>query len=111
MQFGAKPLNDPNHYEVYLRENGFEIPTVKKRFAGKNPGTWRQEMFALHDGPVESCIEYFVAEETIRVMNMLVENDRPFFMDQLLGAAYALSGARTVFLDVQPRRHYRIISR
>ena len=80
LQFGAGPLNTPNHYEVYLRENGFDIPTVKKRFSGQNPPTSRQEMFALHDGPVESCIEYFVAQETIRVMEDMAAGDKPFFM-------------------------------
>ena len=65
---------------MYLRENGFEIPTVSKRFVGTNPSNQAQEMFALHEGPVESCIEYFVAEETNRVITELAGGDEPFFL-------------------------------
>ncbi len=78
--YNAPPHNSPNHYEVYLRENGFEIPTVKERFVGANPNCNTQEMFALHDGPVESCIEYFVAEETIRILEQFDGGDQPFFL-------------------------------
>lgn len=80
LQFGAAPLNKPNHYEEYLKEKGFDIPTVSHRFVGTNPGCNTQEMFALHEGPVESCIEYFVADEAIRVMESLNTQDKPFFL-------------------------------
>ena len=80
LQFGAGPTNKPNHYETYLKERGLDIPTVSARFVGVNPSNQAQEMFALHGGPVESCIEYFVAEETIRVMEQLVGTNRPFFL-------------------------------
>jgi arylsulfatase A-like enzyme len=80
LQFGARPMKGPNHYESYLRENDFEIPTVTNRFVGTNPTNQSQEMFALHDGPVESSIDYFVAEEAIRVMNELNDGDDPFFL-------------------------------
>lgn len=80
LRFGAKPLSEPNHYEVYLKERGFDLPTVSHRFVGTNPSNQDQEMFALHEGPVDSCIEAFVAEETIRVMEALADGDRPFFL-------------------------------
>jgi len=80
LKFGAAPLNKPNYYEEYLKEKGFDIPTVKEGFIGTNPGCNTQEMFALHDGPVESCIEYFVADEAIRVMESLNSQDKPFFI-------------------------------
>jgi arylsulfatase A-like enzyme len=80
LQFGAAPLNKPNHYEGYLKEKGFDIPTVSNRFVGTNPGCNTQEMFALHNGPVESCIEYFVADEAINVMESLNTQDKPFFL-------------------------------
>ena len=80
LQFGAGPLNEPNHYEVYLKERGLDIPTVSHRFVGTNPTNQGQEMFALHNGPVESCIEYFVAEETNRVMEQLASGNQPFFV-------------------------------
>ena len=80
LQFGAGMRNSPNHYEVYLKERGFNIPTVSHRFVGTNPSNQAQEMFALHEGEVESCIEYFVAEETIRVMEQLAGGESPFFI-------------------------------
>lgn len=79
LTFGAKPIGG-NPYVAYLDENGFGRPQVKNRFTGANPGTSTQEMFALHDGPVESCIEHFVAAETVRVMEELAQDDEPFFI-------------------------------
>lgn len=80
LRFKAAPDNETNHYEMYLKERGFELPTVSHRFVGKNPTNQDQEMFALHEGPVESCIEYFVAEEAIRVIGELANEEEPFFM-------------------------------
>ena len=77
--YAGGPLNKPNWYEVYLDEGGFGRPEVKERFVGTNPGCNTQEMYALHDGPVESCIEYFVAEETIRILEQFSGQDEPFF--------------------------------
>ena len=79
LQFGAKPLTG-NPYADYLQERGFDLPTVTERYVGTNPGCSAQEMYALHNGPVESCIEYFVAEETIRVMQSLQQQEEPFFL-------------------------------
>ncbi|MEZ4638709.1 MAG: sulfatase-like hydrolase/transferase [Caldilineaceae bacterium] len=67
-------------YAEYLQERGFDLPTVSHRYVGTNPGCQTQEMFALHEGPVESCIEYFVAEETIRLIDELGGGDEPFFI-------------------------------
>lgn len=79
LQFGAKPRTG-NPYADYLHERGFELPTVSHRYVGTNPGCSAQEMYALHEGPVESSIEYFVAEETIRVMREVAAGDQPFFL-------------------------------
>ena len=82
LQFGAKPKTG-NPYADYLRERGMELPTVSHRYVGTNPGCQDQEMFALHNGPVESCIEYFVAEETMRVIDDLTppgDDEKPFFI-------------------------------
>lgn len=81
LQFGAVPRTG-NPYADYLRERGMELPTVSHRYVGTNPGCQDQEMFALHNGPVESCIEYFVAEETIRVIDDLTKpgDEQPFFL-------------------------------
>lgn len=85
LQFGARPLTG-NPYADYLREKGFELPTVSRRYVGTNPGCQDQEMFALHNGPVESSIEYFVAEDTIRVIDELTapdnaaDEEQPFFI-------------------------------
>lgn len=77
--FDEPPLNKPNHYEDYLRENGYS-PKVSRGFFGTNPGCQGQEMFALHEGPVESSIEYFVAKELIRVLEEMSGREEPFFL-------------------------------
>ena len=80
LQFGAKPRGH-NPYADYLKERGFDPPpTVSHRFVGTNPSNQAQEMFALHEGPVESCIEYFVAEEAIRVLDEVATDEEPFFL-------------------------------
>jgi len=81
LQFGLPPKNKPNHYEEYLKERGFiPYPTVSHRYVGTNPSNQAQEMFALHEGPVESSIEYFVAEEANRVIDELAAGEEPFFL-------------------------------
>ncbi len=80
LQFGAKPRGH-NPYADYLKERGFDPPpTVSHRFVGTNPSNQAQEMFALHEGPVESCIEYFVAEEAKRVLDEVATGEEPFFL-------------------------------
>ena len=80
LQFGAKPRGH-NPYADYLKERGFDPPpTVSHRFVGTNPSNQAQEMFALHEGPVESCIEYFVAEEATRVLDEVATGEDPFFL-------------------------------
>ncbi len=80
LQFGAKPRGH-NPYADYLKECGFDPPpTVSHRFVGTNPSNQAQEMFALHEGPVESCIEYFVAKEAIRVLDEVATDEQPFFL-------------------------------
>ena len=80
LQFGLPPRSH-NHYADYLKERGFDPPpTVSQRYVGTNPSNQAQEMFALHDGPVESCIEYFVAEEAIRVLDDIATDEEPFFL-------------------------------
>lgn len=79
LQFGLPPKRG-NPYKTYLEERGFDLPTVSHRFVGTNPDNQAQEMFALHEGPVESCIEYFVAEETIRLIDALQDGEDPFFI-------------------------------
>jgi len=79
LQFGAKPRGH-NPYADYLKERGFDPPPVSHRFVGTNPSNQAQEMFALHEGPVESCIEYFVAEEAIRVLDEVATAEQPFFL-------------------------------
>ena len=80
LSFDQPPVNEPNHYADYLRARGFGAPKVSHGFFGTNPGCNQQEMFALHEGPVESCIEYFVAEEAIRVVDEMARQPKPFFL-------------------------------
>lgn len=78
LQFGLAPSRG-NPYQAYLEKEGFDLPTVSQRYVGTNPGCQDQEMFALHEGPVESCIEYYVGQETIRLIDELNGAD-PFFI-------------------------------
>ena len=77
--FNEPPLNRPNPYEAWLRDRGFR-PKVSQGFFGTNPGCQTQEMFALHDGPVESSIEWFVADEANRLMEEMSGSEEPFFL-------------------------------
>ena len=64
-----------------MKNNNFDPPpNVTERFVGTNPSNQAQEMFALHNGPVESCIEYYVAEESIRVIDQISTDKEPFFL-------------------------------
>lgn len=80
LKFNQPPSNKPNYYEAYLKENSFDMPDVSESFMGNNPELQIQEMYAKHDGPVESTIAYYVAEETKRLIDNAVNGDEPFFI-------------------------------
>ena len=80
LKFDAPPKNTPNYYEEYLKENGYEGVDISGSFMGNNPALQIQEMYARHDGPVESTIEYYVAQETCRLLDKAKQDDRPFFL-------------------------------
>ena len=66
-------------YKVYLKENNFDIPDVSNGFLGNNPALQIQEMYAKHEGPVESTIEYFVAHEANRLIDEAIKEDKHRF--------------------------------
>lgn len=78
--FNQPPDNKPNYYEEYLKEKGFDNIDVSHGFLGDNPALQIQEMFCKHEGPIESTIEYFVAQETNRIIDMAKDQDKPFFI-------------------------------
>ena len=78
--FDAPPRNRPNYYEEYLKERGFQGVDVSHGFFGNNPDLQVQEMFCRHEGPLESTIEYFVAQETNRLLEKAKDDERPFFI-------------------------------
>lgn len=80
LKFNQPPSNKPNYYEAYLKENSFDMPDVSESFMGNNPELQIQEMYAKHDGPVESTIAYYVAQETKRLIDNAVNGDEPFFI-------------------------------
>lgn len=80
LKFDAAPTNSPNYYAEYLKENGFENIDVSHGYMGDNPNLQIQEMFCKHEGPVESTIEYFVAHETNRLIDLAKDQDKPFFI-------------------------------
>ena len=78
--FNQPPDNAPNYYEEYLKDNNFDIPDVSHGFLGNNPNLQVQEMYAKHEGPVESTIEYFVAHEANRLIDEAMKEDKPFLI-------------------------------
>ncbi|MGL4737788.1 MAG: sulfatase-like hydrolase/transferase, partial [Cellulosilyticaceae bacterium] len=80
MKFNQPPDNKPNYYEEYLKEQGYENIDISHGFLGNNPALQIQEMYAKHEGPVESTIEYFVAQETLAKIDQAQEEDKPFFI-------------------------------
>lgn len=80
LKFDAPPRNTPNYYEEYLKENGYYPVDISEGFMGNNPNLQIQEMYARHDGPLESTIEYFVADETCRLLEKAKQEDKPFFL-------------------------------
>lgn len=80
LKFDAPPRNTPNYYEEYLKEHDFWPVDVSQGFMGNNPALQIQEMYARHDGPVESTIEYFVAQEACRLLDEAKKEEKPFFL-------------------------------
>ena len=80
LKFDAPPRNKPNYYEEYLKESGYWPMDISEGYMGNNPALQIQEMYARHDGPVESTIEYFVAQETCCLLEKAAKEDRPFFL-------------------------------
>lgn len=80
LKFNQPPDNKPNYYEEYLKDNNFDIPDVSNGFLGNNPALQIQEMYAKHEGPIESTIEYFVAHEANRLIDEAVGQDKPFLI-------------------------------
>lgn len=80
LRFDQPPDNTPNYYEEYLKEKGFADVDVSHGFMGNNPALQIQEMFCKHEGPLESTIEYFVAQETNRLIEQAKNQDKPFFI-------------------------------
>lgn len=80
LKFNQPPENRPNYYEEYLKENGYSNVDVSHGFMGNNPALQIQEMFCRHDGPLESTIEYFVAQETKRLIETASCREQPFFI-------------------------------
>lgn len=80
LKFDAPPSNSPNYYEEYLKENNYWPIDISDSFMGNNPALQIQEMYARHDGPLESTIEYFVAQDTCRLLDNAKEKEQPFFL-------------------------------
>ena len=79
LAFYAPPVGG-NPYLDYLKENDLEIPDVSECFMGNNPELQIQEMYARHDGPLESTIEYFVAKEAMDKIEKASRQEKPFFL-------------------------------
>jgi len=76
--FNLPPKNG-NYYLDYLKENGYDIPDVSQCLRGNNPNV-KQEMYGLQSGSIKENPEYFVAHETLELMDKAVEDEKPFFI-------------------------------
>ncbi len=79
LKFNEPPTNKPNYYEEYLKDNNYNAD-ISNSFMGNNPNLQIQEMYAKHEGPLESTIEYFVADEACSAIEAAVKEDKPFFL-------------------------------
>ncbi len=80
LRFNQPPDNSPNYYAEYLKENGYKNIDVSHGFFGDNPALQIQEMFCKQEGTIESSVEYFVAHETNRLIDIARNQDKPFFI-------------------------------
>ncbi|HCA33790.1 MAG TPA: arylsulfatase [Lachnospiraceae bacterium] len=78
--FNQPPDNKPNYYEEWLKEHDGDGVDVSHGFLGDNPALQIQEMFCKLEGRVEDSIEYFVADETRRLIDKAKDTDKPFFI-------------------------------
>ena len=74
----------PNHYEVYLKDHGLEVPKVVEATYGANPGKANQEMYALQSGTLEQSFECMVTEFTNELLEKFAaegkQDGEPFFI-------------------------------
>lgn len=84
LRFGGAWRRPIPHYGEYLEQRGYEPPKVLKAFYGDNPGTQRQEMYALQSGGVETAFEYMVSEFAIELLRKMKDSrdreGKPFFI-------------------------------
>ncbi len=80
LKFNLPPQNSPNYYEEYLQDQGFATPDISHGFMGTNPTNQEQEMYARHDGSVESTVEAFIAREAEQLIEQFSNKDEPFFL-------------------------------
>ncbi len=71
---------EENHYRDWIREKGFETPSVSEAFFGNNPNLQVQELRARLDCPKEASIPTYLAEEAIGYTQKAVKDGKNFFL-------------------------------
>ncbi len=84
LRFGLGDRKSAMHYELYLKQHGYEPPRVLESTFGHNPGMQGQEMYALQSGSVEATFEYMVSEFAIDLLRQqgaaYRREGKPFFL-------------------------------
>ena len=109
LRFDQPPDNTPNYYEEYLKEKGFADVDVSHGFLGNNPALQIQEMFCRHEGPLESTIEYFVAQETNRLIEQARIRISPFSFGPISGDPTVPASCRSLTTPCMIPNPYRNI--
>lgn len=71
LRFGPTEERGTRHYEMYLKQRGYEVPHVLYAHYGDNRGKQGQEMYALQSGTIETTFEYMVSEDTIDLLGRM----------------------------------------
>lgn len=71
---------EENHYRDWIREKGFETPSVSEAFFGNNPNLQIQELRARLNCPKEATVPAYLAEEAINHTRKAVEDGKNFFL-------------------------------
>ncbi len=77
--FAEGPENG-NAYAEWLKQKGFEIPTVSENFCGNNPNLRIQELRGKLNAPPEASIPYYIADDAISHLQNSRTPGNPFFL-------------------------------
>lgn len=77
--FNQPPFQE-ERYKNWLKEKGFDIPSVSKSYFGNNPNLKVQELYGLLSGNKESSIPFFIIDEAKKYILKSKKENKPFFI-------------------------------